>query len=560
MGFLDNFGNWIWDGVILNVVFGAIAGLILAAVWLGIYGLLRLFAENEVYQGLLSSDEDHPLRVAVLCLITPPLFVIVIGTLIGLIYATILNVLLLFWNLIPFFGWGASNGQAHFDNLTHVYQLPVNFLDWCYYLFMATPSFTVLALGVIAIACFGLLIPRRKNTSSLGNSNKQYAALSISMFASIFSVTLIIFFSSFMNGLYLDEIQQYWGEMADQHQSSEENVWYPNYTFQSAEGHEFIVEEFDAFYYESETLVNTKYGTSGKFHENSLPGGAIECLSLNSVSDHLDAFLIRNVANGTIQKNIVFQVQIQSTHPLNVSVLSKNSDDGLGILEDHQYYPHATNLGMEFSTSELWNFTPDSQSVHGFFLEQSHNTTNDFPLTKYNIVYADAAGGNLTNQTLAKYSEEVGDPTDCEKYALSGAIEPRFRMTAMAYVFIGMFLFGCVLNRYYVIILGNNGETDPRVLFRTFTASQIAAVGVYGILLLIFDPLDGMGITGLTWDTILQTTFFVSKLGIFIVVILIAAIGLITLYRQRQLIGDSARAMYGHEQLMGQVEREWFGG
>ena len=69
-----------------------------------------------------------------------------------------------------------------------------------------------------------------------------------------------------------------------------------------------------------------------------------------------------------------------------------------------------------------------------------------------------------------------------------------------------------------------------------------------------------MGITGLTWDTIFQTTFFVTKVGIIIVVLLIATVGIITLYRQRRLIGDGVVAMYEHERLMGQVEREWYGG
>jgi uncharacterized membrane protein len=77
--------------------------------------------------------------------------------------------------------------------------------------------------------------------------------------------------------------------------------------------------------------------------------------------------------------------------------------------------------------------------------------------------------------------------------------------------------------------------------------------------LLIFDPLDGMGVTGLTWEIIFQTTFFVTKVGMLIGILLLLAIGITALYRQRQRIGDGIVAAYEHDQMWGQVEREWFG-
>ena len=554
MGFWGDFGNWIWEGTILNLLFGAIGAAALFIGWLAIYGILRFLTENQVYQGLLSSDEDHPAKVALLCLITPPLFVLVIGTLIGLIIATISNLYLFFWNLIPFTGWGDSDAGMHFENLSHIYQLPFNLLDWCYYLFMATPAFTLIALGLVAFACFGLLIPRRRNTGSLGNSNMQYAALSISMFASVFSVILIIFFSSFLGGLYSGEMESYEIEMADQQYPADGHQWSPNYSYQSAEGYEVV--EQNQYPFTIALLASTEKGTSGQFNSSN-SGGHIACLSLNSLSDNLDAFLLANPGSEVEE----YQVRIQSTLELNVSVLSKFSD--FNNLEDHEFYLHTTDLGMEFNTSEFRLSIPDSQDELGFMLELPNSSISNFTAAKYNIVYVPIESGESNesrNESLATYTEKVGNPTDCQTYALSGAIEPRFRTTAMAYVFTGIFLFGGVLNRYYVVSLGNNGETESRVLFRTFAASQAASVGFYGFLLLIVDPLDGMGITGLTWDTIFQTTFFVTKVGIIILVLLIATVGIITLYRQRRLIGDGVVAMYEHERLMGQVEREWFGG
>lgn len=552
MGFWGDLGNWIWDGVFLNLLFGAIAALALFMGWLAIYGIMRFLTENQVYQGLLSSDEDSPAEVAILCLITPPLFLAVIGTLIGLIVATILNLILFFWNLIPFTGWGDSDAGMHFENLTYVYQLPFNLLDWCYYLFMATPAFSLIASGTVALACFGLLIPRRMNTGSLGNSNRQYAALSISIFASIFAVTLIIFFSSFLSGLYNGEIEQYEAAMADQ-QPSEEFQWYPNYTYQSAEGYEVVKQNENT--YHTELLVDIENGNSGVFN-SSEKGGYIACLSLNSLSDNLDAFLLGDPGS----EAGLYQVRIQSTLQLNVSVLSKFSD--FDDIREHEFYQFSTDLGMEFHTSEFRSLIPNSVDGLGFMLELPNASDSNFTAAKYNIIYAltDSQEANESeNTSLAMYAEEAGNSDDCQTYALSGAIEPRFRTTAMAYVFIGIFLFGGVLNRYYVVSLGNNGETEPAVLFRTFAASQAISIGVFGLLMFIFDPFDGTGTTGLTWDTIFQTAFFLTKMGIFIFLLLLTAIGVTALYRKRQLIGDGIAAAYEHDRMWGEVEREWFG-
>lgn len=552
MGFLGNLGNWILEGIILNLIAGALGAAVLLAGWAVIYGILRFLTENQVYQGLLSSDEDNPASVALFCLITPPLFVIVIGALVGLIVATISNLILFFWNLIPFTGWGDSDAGMHFENLTYIWQIPFNLLDWCYYLFMAIPSITLIALAIVVFACFGLIIPRRRNTGSLGNSNMQTAALSISMFTSVFSVVLIIFFSSFLSGLYSGEIDDYEDEVAKATlEQPEQHQGYPNYTYQSAEGYEVVAQ--NEYSFRTERLVDTEHGTTGLLSR----GGYIACLSLNSLSDNLDAILLGIPGS----EGGEYQVRIQSTLDLNVSALSKFSD--FNTFEDHEYYYHATDLGMEFHTSELRSSIPESHDELGFALELPNASASNFTAAKYNIIYAligSEESYESRNASLEVYAQVVGNPTtDCQTYALSGAIEPRFRTAAMGYVVAGMFLFGCMLNRYYVVILGNNGETESGVLLRTFTSSQATSLGVYGLLLLIFDPLDGMGITGLTWDTIFQTTFFVTKVGIFILLLSIAVIGIIALYRQRRNIGDGVIAMYQHERLIGQVEREWFG-
>ena len=79
MGFFGDLGNWLWDGLIVNLIFGAGAGALLFLGWGLLYLVLGYVAQNDVYRGLMSSDEDNPVGVVLLCLLTPPLVIGVFG-------------------------------------------------------------------------------------------------------------------------------------------------------------------------------------------------------------------------------------------------------------------------------------------------------------------------------------------------------------------------------------------------------------------------------------------------------------------------------------------------
>ena len=66
MGFFGDLGNWIWDGIILNLIFGTVAVIVLILGWGLLYGILNFVTQSDVYRGLMSSDEDDPAGVVFL--------------------------------------------------------------------------------------------------------------------------------------------------------------------------------------------------------------------------------------------------------------------------------------------------------------------------------------------------------------------------------------------------------------------------------------------------------------------------------------------------------------
>ena len=550
MSFFANLGNWIWDGIILNTLVGGLAALVLALLWGAVYGVLWFLAENQVYQGLFSSDDDNPLAVAFLCLSTPPLFVGMLGFLCGLIWASLSNIFLFLWNIFPFTGWGESDGLAHLENLSVIYQFPLTIYETLYYILLADPIVAFLVIIVSTLACFGLLAPQSENGRSLSNSNSQYAALSISIFLSVFSIFLLASFSSLAEGLYQSEVEQHVEDMPTRTQ--EENSWYPNYTAQSSEGYENSNTTFDSTNY-AVNIVNTEFGFTGYLNE-STQGGFLSCLSLNSLSDQVDAFRLGSTNNTESD----FHVLIQSTELMTVNILRRSID----YPTQYTFQSQTTDLDLEFHTSSFSSLIPSSNEYIGFTLTLASDEEDDsMQVVRYNVAYVFTGKEGVSNQSnasLDNYSEQAGHPTDCDQYAISGALEPRVRLTFVGYVFSGMFLFGCVLNRYFVI-LGHNGTTDLGVLFKTFISSQMASMAMYGFLVFIFDPLDGMGITGLRMEIIVATTIFASKVGIFMVLLAIGLIGSIALFRQRDNIGEAAKAVYDHDREISEIERDWFG-
>ena len=550
MSFFADLGNWIWDGIILNILVGGLAAIALALLWGVLYGVLLFLAENRVYQGLLSSDDDNPLSVAVLCLSTPPLFVGMLGFSIGLIWATLSNLILFLWNIFPFTGWGESDALPHIENLSVIYQFPLETFEFLYYMLLAVPLVAFLVTIFSTLVCFGLLVPQGENGRSLSNSNSQYAALSISIFLSVFSIFLIASFSPLVGGLYQSEVERHVEDMPTRTQ--EENQWYPNYTAQSSEGYEYSNTTFDSTNY-AVNIVNTELGFTGYLNE-STQGGVLSCLSLNSLSDQVDAFRLGTTNNAEDD----FHVRIQSTGSMTVNVLSRSID----YSTQYTFQSQTTDLDLEFHTSSFSLLIPSSHEYIGFTLTLASDEEDDsMQVVRYNVAYVFTGKEGVSNQSnasLDNYSEQAGHPTDCDQYAISGALEPRVRLAFVGYVFSGMFLSGCVLNRYFVIF-GHNGTTDQGVLFKTFISSQMASMALYGFLVFIFDPLDGMGITGLRMEIIVATTIFASKVGIFMVLLAIGLIGSIALFRQRDNIGEAAKAVYDHDREISEIERDWFG-
>ena len=79
----------------------------------------------------------------------------------------------------------------------------------------------------------------------------------------------------------------------------------------------------------------------------------------------------------------------------------------------------------------------------------------------------------------------------------------RVRLSLLFYVCAGIFMMGCLIHRYFVI-LGNRGTTDNRTLFRTFIHSQMISLAFYCLVIVLFDPLNGLGITGFRLDASLK--------------------------------------------------------
>ena len=543
MGFFGDLGNWIWDGIILNLIFGTVAVVVLILGWGLLYLILNYVAQSEVYRGLMSSDEDNPIGVVLLCLLTPPLVIGVIGFSIGLIIASFWTVIVFLGNLIPFTMWGEKDASVLIENLYYLIDIPVLFFSGSVYFAMALPLLTGLVILILAIASFGYLFPGRVNHGSIGDTNRQYAALSIAMFLALFSVILMASFSSISTWMYEYEVDRFESSVASSDLSLEEERWYPNYTYQSAEG------------YETETVgdiwatrvVSTTYGSTGIL-DKKVESGTFECLSVNTMTDGLDVFLFEN----DISEVENFQVKLISNQQLEISSITsstRSSDYHSAIL---------TESGHEFMTMNLQEENLFRIDV-GFGVGLTDET--NFSFAKYHVVYAYAPDGmtNATNASIEAAASNLSNPQDCDLVAFSGALEPRFRLSSLIYVGAGVFLFGCVFHRYFVIT-GRDGTTDPQVLFRTFLQSQAFSIVLYSFLLFLCDPLDGTGITGLRKEWIVTMTYSAIMVSIFISLFVVSVIVGIVLYRQRGNIGNVIGTISKNEKELSRIENEWFGG
>ena len=549
MGFFENLGLWIWEGIVLNIIYGAIAFTVIVLAWAALYGALLTLTQNRTYRGLLTTDDDNPASVVAFCLFAPVLIVGLIGFLFGLLFSSLMFFILFFGNLIPFLTWGRTNASVHFENLTMLYIAPIEAYKFVYYLLMAFPLVSIVISLVAVFAFMGYLIPHGDNTGvSLSNSNSQTAALSLSVFLAVFAVMLIMGFSPLSGHLHSIEMEGYSEENKAEYGDS-----YPSFGYQSSEGYETKRAKIDESYdynllnipFYSEIYNDYDEGFTGELESQS--DGVISCLSLNTISDDVDAFKVDS------QLGDNYHVSVISTHKLNVSVVTESYYYG-----DLRSYP--TDLTSEFHTSIFMPYSDFSNDIVGFDLSIGEEW-DGFKAAKYHVVYAYAPDGitNQTNETIAELTANLTDPSTCDRYALSisGPLEPRVRLSFLSYVFAGAFLLGCIIQRYFVI-LGHDGVTESRILFRTFVQSQMIAIGFFGLIIFLFDPLDGMGITGLRLDEIIQTTIFASKVAILIFLLVVALIGGVALYSQRHNIGDATKALIESETERARINEEWF--
>lgn len=539
MGFFSNLGNWIWDGVILNLIFGAGALTALVLGWGALYLVLAYVAQNDVYRGLMSSDEDNPLGVVMLCLLTPPMAIGVLGLAGGLLISTLNVVVMFFLNLIPFALWGENDASLLIDSLIFVIEVPIILYGGFAYFAMAKPLLSGPLSLVFIVVAFGYLFPSGENRGSLGDTNRQYAALSIAMFLSLFSVILMMSFSSVAAWMYEYEVDLYdpYSLNSFDEEYNPEGEWMPNYTYQSSEGGEILG-----------NYLLLEHGRTGLLDITEGPG-SIECLSLNSLADEADAFHYGPLPAAEMD----YHVRLVSPRNLSIHALTGHHRD-----QDLQTAHYATT-GLEFHTREIANHPTDSEQDLGFSLSLFLEDNETFASAKYHVVYVHAPNGinSSTTAALDDFVANLDHPQDCGVISLLGALEPRVRASSWFYGFGGMFLFGCVFHRYYVIT-GRDGTTDPAVLFRTFWQSQLFSVVLYAFLLFAFDPLDGTGVTGLRKEWIAEVTIFAGKVGILLVLLALVGILGASLYRQRGNIGDAMTAMIKHDRELTQIERGWF--
>ena len=209
MGFLETWATGFGKVSFLNFFIGAISACVLFFCWWLLYVLLRFLRENDVYLGLISSEEDRPFAVAMLCLFTPPLLLGILGFGLSLIYTSIAALVIFLGNMIPFFNWGNKDAMEHFLNLVNLVEIPILVFTTTAHFLMSTPLLILLVLTFVTLVCFGYLFPPRENQGSLGHSNQLYAALSVSIFLSVFSVFLMLTFSSLSTSMYQHEIERF---------------------------------------------------------------------------------------------------------------------------------------------------------------------------------------------------------------------------------------------------------------------------------------------------------------------------------------------------------------
>ena len=538
MGFFYSLGNWIWDGIILNTIFGTIALAILLLGWAVLRTFLIELAGHEDFRRLMNTRQDNPWKVALFCLLTPLGVIGTLGYIFGLVLATINIVPTILGNYIPFVWWGEKDAWLLWEYLSYILASPIAFYYEVAFGALAHPIIAIVLLLIVCFGCFGYLIPNGENRGSLSNTNREYAALSFATFLAFFGLIAIIAFGSIANFFY-----QWEHDIGVDAEYDDDEM--PLFGYDSEEYHETT----ETYTY-SDTVYTVNEGDGGKLTLEPGSDHIYSCLSLDSNADEVDIFRF-NSSNESYQQ---YHIRIWSTSDIQVSA---NMDYGSPVWSSYrESYSGQTVLSQNFHTSQLEQYIrEDFYNLWGFDLQP-----NSTGLLKYHVAYVHAPNGitNETNQTIDTLLSSVDDPASCGLYAFTGnAIEPRVRLSLLSYVCAGIFMMGCLIHRYFVI-LGNRGTTDNRTLFRTFIHSQMISFAFYCLVIVLFDPLNGLGITGFRLDAIVEAIFFASKLVIGLVSVVLLTVFSIALYRQRGLIGGIVAPILERERALRDIEQDWF--
>jgi len=283
--------------------------------------------------------------------------------------------------------------------------------------------------------------------------------------------------------------------------------------------------------------------TEATYFKNSEQVEVMECNSLNSMYDFSDNFVFKNGPDETRED---YHVMIQSTHELDlysVSMYDETPDWLLNI--DYK----------DFNTSEIqsingdgWRFQVKVPNV------DSSLEYENLSYAKYHVAYIAVSSNSSINTTavLSDAIDAAGTPSKCGTFSLFGSLESRVRATSIGFLFSGTFLIGCCIHRFY-IVSGNHGVTSQTTMTRTFMLGQGVSVILAGVLILLFDPLDGKGITGVSTEQLIETGILVAKFTAAVCGLLAVSALSIVLYRQRNLIGE----MIEVERTRADVD-EWF--
>lgn len=503
MGFFANLGNYLVEGVFFNLISSIIGFIVLFVIGSAFIGLFNAINENQIFEGLFTSQSDNPLKVAMICFFTPIVCVGLLGFVFGYLWSIVELFGYFFWNIIPFIDWGDKDGTIILGKLWYnLVDIPVWIFSVITVGIFSTPFLTLIVIVIFCFLSFGILWPSGSNRGSISSTNVEYAAISFSSFILIIGVVATLFFGGIFSAIaeWKYDDGDYETDDFSQPYFISDPLESPDLTY--AEQSEKVIFNL------SEQVV------------------LFECNSLNSMYDDSDNF-VYNPTNTNPSQN--YHVMIKSTDEL--EFYSAGADG----------YETSLNINYsDFYTSQVNNMFGDSQQ---FILripeDDSQSEIEEFSYLKYHIAYIAITNGSQNNSSamLLDAIDDAGAPSTCGVLSFGGSLESRVRATSLGFLVAGSFLLGCCINRFY-IVSGGHGTTSQRTMTRAFLFSQGISYTVAIILIILFDPLDGRGITGVSTEQLIEWGISIATFVVFVIGLLAVLIFAIVLYRQRHLIGE----------------------